>query len=143
MFLRFKKGFNVSSKRKCYDLMNNPKVKRQKSVLKCNICYLICYSVSAMKNHIRSDHEGKSTSSFTDVDEPRTEDGKTSSKKNTVKKEVASKNLVELVDNILKSNTESSISEKKSYLKSSISKGNSYLESFISERNSYLKRFST
>ena len=39
-----------SSKRKFHDL-NNPKVKRQKSVLQCNICYLICYSVPVMKNH--------------------------------------------------------------------------------------------
>ena len=105
---------NNSSKRKLHDLINNPKVKKQKCVLKCNICYLICYSVPAMKNHIRSDHEGKSTSSFTDVDESKTEDVKTSSKESTVKKEVASKNLMELVDDILKSSTDSSIPKQTS-----------------------------
>ena len=106
-----------SSKRKVDDLFSTPKVKRQKCILRCNICSLIGYSVPAMKNHIRSDHEGKSTSSFTDVDESEIEDceGKKTTKENTmhtVKKETASSNLVDLVDNILKNKTESYTPEK-------------------------------
>ena len=52
-----------SSKRKVDVHSITPKIKRQKCILSCNICSLVCYSVPSMKNHIRADHEGKSTSS--------------------------------------------------------------------------------
>ena len=100
-----------SSKRKVDDLASTPKIKRQKCILRCNICSLVCYSVPAMKRHIMADHEGKSTSSFTGVNDSQIEDseGKTTPKEyihHKVKKEVSCNNLVELVDNILKSNSE-------------------------------------
>ena len=111
-----------SSKRKVDVHSITPKIKRQKCILSCNICSLVCYSVPSMKNHIRADHEGKSTSSFTDVEDSQIEDseGKTTTKEyiqHTVKKEVPCNNLVKLVDNILKNNKEKKDIETKNEIK--------------------------